>query len=259
MSINSRENYNRDKNSTDLGYVHFYLTGHQSAATAAGGKTGVQSLAVQTGAKCPHGAPSGACPICMGKTGGGGGANPNETKPKATGMSWSEAYYVFSMIQRGKINAAEDQQRYEAVKQRNFLQRMMEATGLAQKLLEFKEFIQAQAVNVGQLAVQVKTAAINTVNMVVTPVVRTVKQAFINLTGVINKLSGVIGEQIKKTREYLRQNIDKLLQKLMEAEVISRLFKVLNEKQQNLQNFFKKMFEKIKKKKKKDKNGKQKK
>lgn len=71
--------------------------------------------AIQTGGKCPHGLPIGACPICSGM-GGGGGARQDKTKPRVPGeMSYAECMAAWVKIQAAKEAKIEAQiQRLEA-------------------------------------------------------------------------------------------------------------------------------------------------
>lgn len=48
---------------------------------------------------CPHGLPQGACPICSGMGGGGGGSFKKADKPE---MSWSECYLQWQQMQKAK-------------------------------------------------------------------------------------------------------------------------------------------------------------
>lgn len=50
---------------------------------------------------CPHGLPYGACPICSGM-GGGGGGSPKSTPRKAGEMSWDQCYAVWQQMLKAK-------------------------------------------------------------------------------------------------------------------------------------------------------------
>lgn len=65
----------------------------------------VSPLSTQSGT-CPHGMALGACPICSGKTGGGGGSSLNT--PRVAGeMSWNQCYYEGMLMKRAAESAQE--------------------------------------------------------------------------------------------------------------------------------------------------------
>ena len=56
---------------------------------------------IQNTAKCPHGNPIGACPICSGM--GGGGISKNRDKPRRAGeMSYNECLAEWHKMQAAK-------------------------------------------------------------------------------------------------------------------------------------------------------------
>ncbi len=243
MSINLVKPGN---NSANSGYsAHMaHITGSQNARPPIQGNNPLQQ-----GVKCPHGYPGG-CPICLGKTGGGGGGG-NDTK-KRVGMSWGEAYYVYNMIQKNKMNAREDKHLSEMARQRLQMLEKLQSTGLYQAFIALKN----RAV---ELTAKLKTAvlhagmaidravvkpALETVNRVI----NTLNQTVAKLAGVINKLTAMIGERLKITAETVRDNIRKMIARLRETEFLSRLMAVFNDKRHLFQDLLLRKIESLKEK-----------
>ncbi len=192
-----------------------------------------QAGGLQTAAKCPHGFP-GTCPICMGKTGGGGG-NTSETR-KRTGMSWSEAYYVYNMIQKNKLAAREDKQLTQMAIQRLKVLEKIQSSTLYQNLIAIKnramELTEQLQQTVLQFGHKVVKTVVNPLIETLNKVVNALKFTVTTLIGVVNKLTAQIGEKLKKIQETIKDNIKKLIARLRETTFLSRLIAVYNEKRQ---------------------------
>lgn|GEM_PF-5551946 len=210
--------------------------------------TGQYTNTIMQGAKCPHGFPGGGCPICMGKIGGGGGADSK----KKTGMSWDEAYYVYTMIQKNKLLAADDKKLTEAAQKRLQLLEKIQSSELYQRFMAIKMKAVDLATQLQNTVIQIRQfiarnivkPIIDTMNKVVTALKATVA----SLIGVVNKLTAQLGEKLKMTREAIRQNIRKLLASLRETEFISRLITVFNDKRQLYQELLLRKIEAFKEK-----------
>ncbi len=196
-----------------------------------------------TMAKCPHGFPGGACPICMGKTGGGGGSDQ-----KRTGMSWGEAYYVWTKLQLIQRNLVTDQKLNEMERQRLKILEKIQASMLYQKLAEInnliKNYINVLKVNITQVQQTVTriifkaaTVVINTLNICIT-----------KLQGVVAKLTALAGEKLKNIKDFIEKNIKKILAKIAQARILSKFFKIFEDKTMLFQEFLLKKIESLKEK-----------
>lgn len=235
----------KSTNRTNKGYSahQAYITRNYNA------KTPIQhNIAMQGGAKCPHGFPGGGCPICMGKTGGGGGANDK----KRTGMSWGEAYYVYTLIQKNLFLAREDKQLTEMTNKRIQLLEKIRSSELYQKFLAIKnralELVADLKNAVSQLKQAVVRAVVNPLVETVNKIVNILRTSVTRLIGVANKLTALMGEKIKMMREAIKENIRKILAKLGETGFLSRLIAVFNDKRQLYQDLLLRKIESLKEK-----------
>jgi hypothetical protein len=188
---------------------------------------------VQTGARCPHGMPGGACPICMGKTGGGGG---NKEKERV-GMSWGEAYYVFNFLKNIRLNFMQDQKDLKLSRKMLQLLEKLQATELYQKLMAMKIAIQENIAAVKDVLVQMKQVVTRTVVKAVKVVINALKLTVNRLIDVASKLTAIIGEKLRATQETIRDNMRKILAKMLQVEFLSRLIMVFNDQQRFFQEF----------------------
>lgn len=249
----------REQRRDDIGYYN-YFTAESSiysihkAVVAAGmqGNPAAHGNSIQTAAKCPHGFPGGGCPICMGKAGGGGGG---ADKKKSTGMSWGEAYYVWMNIQKDKINMAQDKKNADMAHQRLKILEKIQATLLYQKAMMVKNLVMQYVDNIRntlintvnsfkQATVKVVNSIINTVNKMV----NITKTTITSLIGVANKLAAIMGEKIKLTIHLIRENIKKIVAKLLKKDVMNSLIMVFNNTRQSLQEFFSQKADSVKEK-----------
>lgn len=183
--------------------------------------------------RCPHGAPAGACPICSGKAGGGGRLEDL----KKTGMGWNEAYYAWSRIMIAKLLAFQSIQNsnMEAVKESRKLIEFMNSIGLLQKLHAIKAQLQQYMTAFMQNLTNIKNAmlkAFTPVKIALKTIIQTVKNTFMQILGATNKLAAIMGEQIRNINEQIRANIEKILQRFLNLDALSRLIKVFNDKKQ---------------------------
>ncbi len=242
-SVTSGSKNHYSYNSPEYSSHRAYITKNQNTQPPG-------NIFIQQGAKCPHGVPGGACPVCMGKTGGGGGSENNDKK--RTGMSWGEAYYVYTMIQKNKLLAKEDQQLNETARQRLQMLEKLYATRLYQGLMALKNRALELAAKLQATVLQIRDTvtktlikpAIETVNKII----NILKHTAADLIGVVNKLTALFGEKLKITADAIRDNIRKMIVKLREAEFLSRLISVFNEKRQVFQDLLLRKIESLKEK-----------
>jgi len=204
-------------------YINQAMRGSLAAIQAQAGN--LQALV-----RCPHGAPAGACPICAGKSGGGGGLEDL----KKTGMSWNEAYYAWSRIQIAKLLASQsiENSNLEAAKASRQLIELLNSIGVLQKLHAFRTELQQYMAAFAQNMANIQTALLKVftpVKTVVKTIIQTVNNTFMQLIGAVNKLAAIMGEQIRNINEQIRANIEKILRRLMALDVLSRLLKVFND------------------------------
>lgn len=233
-------------NTMNAGYKahRAYITRNQNA------KAPVQGNAIMQGAKCPHGFPGGGCPICMGKTGGGGGGN-NDAK-KREGMSWSEAYYVYMMIQKGKLNAKQDQMLTQMAEKRLALLNKALESKLYQQLIVLKnravELVSTLQKTIAQISHTIARTVVKPIIETVNKTVNFIKQTVTSLIGVVNKLTAMVGEKFKIMQEAIKENIKKIMAKLSEIEMLNRLITVLNDKKHQFQDLLFRKVEALKEK-----------
>lgn len=199
-----------------------------------------------TTAKCPHGFPGGACPICMGQTGGGGGG-ASSAKKKQTGMTWNEAYYVWSSIKKSERLAMEDLKAAEMSRTQNLLLQKLENTRL-------HNFLTALASNTATLTAKVQNVISQIVsNVANTPVARAVNNvanllapSFAKLIGVADKLTAVYGERLKAVTETIKSNMNKIMEKLLQSVVISKLIAIFYEEKEYLEDLLHRKIQELK-------------
>jgi len=200
---------------------------------------------IKVAAKCPHGFPGGACPICMGQTGGGGGAS--SVKKKQTGMSWNEAYYVWSSIKKSERLAMEDLKTTQMSREQSLIAQKLENTRL-------QNFLAALASNTATLTAKVQNMILQIAGMVAnTPVARAVNNvanllapSFAKLIGVADKIAAVYGERFKAVAETIKSNMNKILEKLLQSAVISKLIAIFYEEKEYLEDLLRRKIKELK-------------
>ncbi len=235
MVLNIKKNSYDNSTGAQFSFERFYPGNYslmQVQSSQAVLQQGIEGI--KMGARCPHGAPGGACPVCTGKT-GGGGIRQDELNKK--GMTWFEAYYAWSRIQIAKQNAIDSIEQTNSIfqKARERFIALMNALGFTQKLMDAHALLQRQvrvlARNLNNLKTGLArrfTAAVNTLKtLIASP-----KQALGQLIGAAGKLAAILGEEIRNIREQIRLNAEKILQTLLNLEALSRLVKVFNDKKQ---------------------------
>lgn len=158
--------------------------------------------AIQTGGKCPHGLPIGACPICSGM--GGGGSTQRKDKPRVPGeMSYAECMAAWIKIQAAKEAKIEAQiQRIENAQAAHLQHRMM--VGLDKATQKLDALLQKLDAMPKALAIPVKII----INIIVKPIlniiakipqaINYIQTVFTNIRNFIvsvgEKLASVFGE-----------------------------------------------------------------
>lgn len=157
---------------------------------------------IQTGGKCPHGLPIGACPICSGM--GGGGSAQRKDKPRVPGeMSYAECMAAWIKIQAAKEAKIEAQiQRMENAQAANIQHRML--MGLDKAMQKLDALMQKLDSMPKVLALPVKII----INVIVKPILNLISKipqainyiqtVFTNIRNFIvsvgEKLASVFGE-----------------------------------------------------------------
>jgi len=161
------------------------------------------------GAMCPHGNPAGACPICLGMGGGGGGSKTLE-KPKATAkelglLTWADLLPAWNAMlaakQRQEFNAKMDKINSE-VKAEN-----------SSNLIRFMNLLIDNKIN----------KIINTIDSkVFIPVQKLVTNTIQAINNLVNDVKNQIIQTAQRISQVLSENIQKVLEKLKNT---SEMFK----------------------------------
>lgn len=185
----------------------------------------VSPLKTQSGT-CPHGMAPGACPICSGKTGGGGSSSLNT--PRVAGeMSWNQCYYEGMLIKKAAESAQEtalqNQQTafLNAVAHNKMLQPVLTlALKISQISQNIQEFLSKPISVVLKDGAQV---AMNFVRNVISIVVNNpvsnllaqtfegIKNQFINIT---DKLVAIYGDLKNALLSAFEKSVDRVKKKL---------------------------------------------
>lgn len=201
---------------------------------------------IMNSAKCPHGFPGGACPICSGKMGGGGGGTTS-TKKKQTGMSWNEAYALWSSIKRNERMAAQDIKAAETARVQDALLQKLDNTRLNNLISQLSAKTVALAARIQNTVAQLTSRITNM------PAVKALNNAAHMLThsvakliGVVDKLTAVVGERLKAAVETIKDNMNKILEKLLQSAAISQLITVFYREKEYLEDLLRRKIEEIK-------------
>ena len=185
----------------------------------------VSPLSTQSGT-CPHGMAPGACPICSGKTGGGGGSSLNT--PRVAGeMSLNQVYYEGMLMKRASESAQEaalqSQQTafLNAVAHNKMLQPVLTlAVKISQMTQNIQELLSkpisavlkdgAQAVM--NFARNVMSFVVNNpVSNMLASAFEGIKSQFINIT---DKLAAIYGDLKNALSSVFEKGIDRVKKKL---------------------------------------------
>ena len=178
-------------------------------------------------AKCPHGNPVGACPICAGLSGGGGGLANNKARV-AGEWTYDQCYTVWQQMLKAKATA-EDQKLQQKM---DYAKAQAKIQTFAEKIMDKIAQLNAKAMNItapnqtlisrveGVLAATVVIAA-NVVTTAVNIVRNTfdfVQQKFIDIS---DKLNAIYGELKLKIEKFLSEktSIKEKLKSLFEIFV----------------------------------------
>lgn len=201
---------------------------------------------IKIAAKCPHGFPGGACPICMGQIGGGGGG-ASSAKKKQTGMSWNEAYYIWSSIKKSERLAMEDLKAAQMSREQSLIAQKLENTRLHNFLTTLASNTAALTAKVQNVILQIADRVANTpVAKAVNTVANLLAPSIAKLIGVADKLTTVYGEKFKAIAETIKSNMNKILEKLMQSAVISKLIAIFYEEKEYLEDLLHRKIQELK-------------
>lgn len=163
--------------------------------------------------KCPHGMPMGACPICNGQQGGGGGATKATTKSNE--MSWGDCY-AMGLVMKAQAQNVQDAKQFQmdsllqSMAQSKFIQ------AVARQVNMINSFVQANIVQpVTNFTVKVANAVMRPVKAMMNMIANSammkgmqnaanfVKQGMANIS---DKLAAVIGEPMTAVSNFLSEN-----------------------------------------------------
>lgn len=152
---------------------------------------------------CPHGLPAGACPICNGMGGGGGGSVKKTDRP-AGEMTWDQCYAVWQKMLQAKDLAA--QKKHDALQAQmqapvNFAARLenvaLKMVGLADRLANFVQKAQATPTLITKtlaLAAKIAIPVLNAMQNVVNFAQKAVNFVQQKLADISDKLNAIFGE-----------------------------------------------------------------
>ena len=163
---------------------------------------------------CPHGMPSGACPVCSGMGGGG-----SSTKRKNE-MSWDQCYSMGLVLK----SAEKQNQLNNNIFNNNFQGNTIALNNLnpiAQKVIELGNFIQARLI---QPAANVLNSIKATLTKSLVPVIRifneiankiseNLKEQMTKFTNISDKLVAIFGEIEKNIKDKLSDTFKKIKKK----------------------------------------------
>lgn len=165
---------------------------------------------------CPHGLPHGACPVCSGMGGGGGGASRKVDRPTGE-MSWDECYAVWQQMLKAKDLA--QQKRNDAAQAQmqtplNFTAKLnnmaQKIANLAEKLTNFAQKAQKTPTLMSKTLAVAAKLAIPILNMLKNIPLLTQKAiSFIQekLADITDKLNAVFGELKNKIEEKISDRL----------------------------------------------------
>lgn len=157
---------------------------------------------------CPHGLPAGACPICSGMGGGGGGSKRTD---KASGeMSWDECFAVGQMLKAQKLA---QQQKNLAMQGQGNVNLPTRLENMALKIVAFSEKMGefVQKVQSGSLpkiiskplvlALKIALPIINLIKnvpIIVQNTINFIKEKFVDISDKLNAVFGELKNSIEK-------------------------------------------------------------
>lgn len=163
---------------------------------------------------CPHGLPAGACPICSGMGGGGGGCSTKRAQNPGE-MSWDQCYSVWQQMLKAKdLQAQRKEQALQAQMQQaiSFTAKMDNAAqrlaNLAQKLTDFAKTGQMQNLQLPKviakplaLAAQIAVPILNAAKNVVIIAQKALNFIQTKLADISDKLNAIFGELKNSTEK----------------------------------------------------------
>lgn len=189
------------------------------------------------GVRCPHGSPSGTCPICMGMSGGGGGTTiKHKPTPKELGLlTWADLLPAWNAMQ--------------AAKQRNEYNDKMD------NLLAIKKFIERS--NVYKTLFNFVDTNIKSViklfdSKIATPLSKTVNQLRQSINTFMADLKMQVLQQLTKMA-FVNEKINQIMDKLKQStEMLKNAMEIfianLKHKEKEIKEFLLDFAKKIKKK-----------
>ena len=181
------------------------------------------SQQVQNQAKCPHGFPVGACPICNGMS--AGGASKDKNKPRKPGeMSYNEC-----LAEWHKIQAKQEAKRLEKIDKLDMLRQTTSIDKIAQNIAKMQKFFDKTLQKFENLPLIIKAPAKFIIKNIVLPVVNLISQIpnaikniqtfFDNtrlfISSVSEKLASVFGEIKNFIDEKITKNYKKALKTIL--------------------------------------------
>ncbi|MDD3150309.1 MAG: hypothetical protein PHV68_05695 [Candidatus Gastranaerophilales bacterium] len=172
-------------------------------------------------AKCPHGNPIGACPMCAGMSGGGS----KSTKIKPNEMSWDECYAIGQFLKNLKIRAELNDQAFEKSLANTLNQQKIEVN-FAQKIANLNNLIQTK---LSDIAAQ-------------RPILNIITKPLQFVANIISKLTNFIQNTAVKINNFIQETISKF------ANISDKLAAIFGEQKNAIEKFISDNFGKVRKK-----------
>lgn len=207
--------------------------------------TSVTSVSSVRAGLCPHGLPSGACPICSGMTGGGQKVKTADFSAKPGEMSWNECAAIGAFLK--------SLQNARMAKEADYQQRLINIanfeTNMAKSAEKLNLFIQTMSQHtvtkpIAFIAQKMVLPVINTLKNMPAAVLNTLAQFSGKLADISDKLAAVYGELKAAVNKKISELAKKIKKRLFS---IFSLFETDNESDENeIMVAFKKKLDKLK-------------
>lgn len=169
---------------------------------------------------CPHGNPIGACPLCNGSVGGGGGVSSSFKKDTVPGgMTWDECFAYLRMQKLQKQNA-QDEKQFQSISLMNFVQNNKIAQFMAANMVTVSTFLQINIARpIANLANNIFSAITNPIANLAKAIANTAFANSIknfaekiqkNVVDISNKIASMVGEPIMAAAKFISDNWQKL-------------------------------------------------
>ncbi len=168
---------------------------------------------------CPHGLPAGACPICNGMSGGGGGSVRKQDS-KANEMSWNECYAIGQMMKAQKL-ARQQTQDMQAQQIQNALFEKI-ANQLAQARTALMNAIPTSVVRVFNAVKTILLTPVSQLGQMLVNTVQTIASGIAKIANAINeklinitdKLAAMFGEMKNAIEKKISERLKDLKKKV---------------------------------------------